>query len=69
MAEILSTSLSPQERARRYRDFACETLRLAEAAEKPELKATYISLSVCWRNLAREAEQIGRIDTDKLRQN
>jgi hypothetical protein len=68
MAEVVPTSLPPLERARRYREFALETLRLAEETEKPALKATYVSLSVCWRSLAREAEQVANLDPEKLRQ-
>jgi hypothetical protein len=69
MAEVVSTSLPRLERARKYREFARETLMLAESAEKQELKATYISLSQCWRSLAHEAESISRLDPEKLRQN
>jgi hypothetical protein len=56
MAEPVPTRPSASERADRYRELARETLRLAETASKPELKATYISLSACWTSLAREAE-------------
>ena len=68
MAEVVSTSLSPLERARKYREFARETLTLAESAAKPELKATYISLSQCWRSLAHEAESVAKLDPETLRQ-
>jgi hypothetical protein len=68
MSEAVSTSLSRQERARKYREFARETLILAESTEKPELKATYICLSQCWRSLAHEAESVTQLDPDKLRQ-
>jgi hypothetical protein len=60
VAEAVSTRLSPLERARRYRQLARETLRLAEQATKPELRATFLSLSACWASLAREAENAGR---------
>ncbi|HTT83925.1 MAG TPA: hypothetical protein VMF67_10625 [Rhizomicrobium sp.] len=56
MTEVVSTRLPPLERARRYREFARETLRLAELAARPDLKATYLSLTACWTSLAREAE-------------
>jgi hypothetical protein len=56
MTEVVSTRLPPLERARRYREFARETLRLAEATSRPDLKATYLSLTSCWTSLAREAE-------------
>ncbi|MGH6877274.1 MAG: hypothetical protein ACREHV_07845 [Rhizomicrobium sp.] len=56
MAELVSMDLSPLERAERYREFARETTRLAEQANKPETRATYASLSACWTSLAREAE-------------
>ena len=56
MTEIVSTSLPPLERARRYREFARDTLRLSELAARPDLKATYLSLTACWTSLAREAE-------------
>jgi hypothetical protein len=48
--------LPPLERARRYREYARDTLRRAELAERPDLKATYLSLTACWTSLAREAE-------------
>ena len=60
MAEEVSARLSPLERARRYREFARETLRRAEQAGKPELRATFLSLSACWTSLAREAESAAR---------
>jgi hypothetical protein len=56
MAEPVSTPPTASERAGRYRELARETLQLAETASRPELKATYISLSACWASLAREAE-------------
>jgi hypothetical protein len=56
MTEVVSTRLLPLERARRYREFARDTFRLAEQAERPEVKATYLSLTACWTSLAREAE-------------
>jgi hypothetical protein len=56
MTEVVSTRLPRLERARRYREFACDALRLAETAARPDLKATYLSLSACWTSLAREAE-------------
>lgn len=59
MAEVVST-LPPLERARRYREFARDTLRLAELATGPDLKSTYLSLSACWTSLAREAENTAR---------
>jgi hypothetical protein len=68
MAEVVSTSLSPLERAQKYREFARETLMLAESAEKQDMKATYISLSQCWRSLAHEAENIAKLDPETLRQ-
>jgi hypothetical protein len=49
-------SLSPSARAERYRTFAAETLKLAQEARGSELKATYLSLSTCWNNLADKAE-------------
>ena len=60
MAELVSTPLETLERVQRYREFARETLRLAEASSKPELKSTYLSLSACWASLAREAENGAR---------
>ena len=56
MAELVSTPLAAMERAERYRDIARETLRLAEAATRPELKSSYLSIAACWTSLAREAE-------------
>jgi hypothetical protein len=50
------TRLPPLQRARRYREFARDTLRLAEQAVRPDMKATYLSLTACWTSLAREAE-------------
>lgn len=67
MSGPVSTQLSANERAGRYREFARETLRLAELASKPELKATYISLSTCWMSLAREAEDAHAL-AQKVRQ-
>jgi hypothetical protein len=60
MAEVVSTRLPPLERARRYREFARDTLRLAGLAGRPDLKATYLSLTACWTSLAREAENTAR---------
>jgi hypothetical protein len=60
MAEVVSTRLPPLERARRYREFARDTLRQAELAARPDLKATYLSLTACWTSLAREAENAAR---------
>lgn len=56
MTEVVWTRLPPLERARRYREFARDTLRPAELASRPDLKATYLSLTACWTSLAREAE-------------
>jgi hypothetical protein len=56
MTEVVSTRLPPLERARRYREFARDTLRLAGQADRPDVKATYLSLTACWTSLAREAE-------------
>jgi hypothetical protein len=56
MTEVVSTRLPPLERARRYREFARDTLRLAEMTDRPDVKATYLSLTACWTSLAREAE-------------
>ena len=56
------------DRAERYRQYAQETLRHAEATDLPEIKATYISLSVCWSRLAELAEHTPEIregDEDK----
>jgi hypothetical protein len=64
MTEIVSTRLPPLERARRYREFARDTLRLAEMAARPDLKATYLSLTACWTSLAREAENAVRRDRE-----
>ena len=64
MTEIVLTRLPPLERARRYREFARETLRLAELADRPDLKATYLSLTACWTSLAREAENAVRRDEE-----
>jgi hypothetical protein len=58
MAEGESTRLPAAERARRYRAYARETLRLAELASKPDIKATFVNLSACWMSLAREAERL-----------
>ena len=60
MAELVSKGLPPLERARRYREFARDTLRLSELAAGADLKATYLSLSACWTSLAREAESAAR---------
>jgi hypothetical protein len=56
MTEAASTELPPLERGRRYREYARDTLRRAELAERPDLKATYLSLTSCGTSLAREAE-------------
>ena len=53
---VATAALSARERAERYRAFARETLELAGNSSKPELKATYLSLTSCWTSLAREAE-------------
>ena len=60
MTEIVSTRLPPLERARRYREFARDTLRLAGQADRPDVKATHLSLTACWTSLAREAENAAR---------
>jgi hypothetical protein len=60
MTEIVSTRLPPLERARLYREFARDTLRHAELTARPDLKATYLSLTACWTSLAREAENAAR---------
>jgi hypothetical protein len=56
MTEAALTRLPPLERALRYREFARDTLRLAELTDRPDVKATYLSLTACWTSLAREAE-------------
>jgi hypothetical protein len=66
MTEVVSRRLSALERAQRYREFARETLRLAEGSDKPELRATYLSLSTCWASLARETENASRLDPEHL---
>ena len=62
MAELVSTPSEAIERAERYRNIARETLRLAEAATRPEVKSSYLSISACWTSLAREAESASRRD-------
>jgi hypothetical protein len=56
MTEAASTDMTPLERARLYREYARDTLRRAELSDRPDLKATYLSLTACWTSLAREAE-------------
>ncbi len=56
MTEVVLIRLPPLERARRYREFARDALRQAERTTRPDLKATYLSLTACWTSLAREAE-------------
>jgi hypothetical protein len=63
MTEVVSTRLPPLERARRYREFARDTLRLAELADRQDVKATYLSLTACWTSLAREAENAAGRDS------
>ena len=66
MAEGESVRLPAEERARRYRAYARETLRLAELATKPEIRATFVNLSACWTSLAREAEQYAHREAGRL---
>ena len=51
-------SLPAPERAERYREFAAQTLRLAQTAKTPEIMATYLSLSQCWKSLADQADRL-----------
>jgi hypothetical protein len=66
MAEGELVRLPAVERAKRYRACARETLRLAEMATKPEIRATFINLSACWMSLAREAERTAHLDPGRL---
>jgi hypothetical protein len=45
-------------RSRRYRDFAAQMLRLAQTAHADEVKAAYLSLAQCWKNLAEQADRL-----------
>jgi hypothetical protein len=66
MAEGETLRLPAAERAYRYRACARETMRLAELATKPEIRATFVNLSACWMSLAREAERSSHLDPERL---
>jgi len=51
---------------KRYRAYARETLRVAELAAKPEVRATFANLSARWTSLAREVEQSAHRDAGRL---
>jgi hypothetical protein len=47
-------------RAERYRQLAAQTLKRARSVQSDEIKATYLSLAQCWKNLADQAERLCR---------
>jgi hypothetical protein len=50
--------LSATARAQRYRDFAAQMLAFAQSARTDEVKAAYLSLAQCWKNLAEQADRL-----------
>jgi hypothetical protein len=57
-------SLSPQERAERYRAKARDQIGLAEGADTPEIRASCLELAAMWMRLA-EAAQRGGAERDR----
>lgn len=53
-------SPAPPTRAERYRAIAMQTQKLAEASQSPQIRANYLSLARCWRNLADQSERLCR---------
>jgi hypothetical protein len=48
--------------AERYRDYALDCLRLAEATSTPETKPTLLAMAQCWVKLADQAEKNAKTD-------
>ncbi len=53
----LIASLPPNQRAKRYRHYAAETIIMAQAETNPDRRTEYLTLAECWHSLAVEAER------------
>ena len=46
----------------RYREYALDCLRIADATNAPEVKATLLGMAQCWVRLADQAEKSAKTD-------
>lgn len=54
-------SLSPEQRAERYRQFAEDALRRAKDAANPDQRSEYVNMAAGWHTMALEAEKSASI--------
>jgi hypothetical protein len=54
----LIASLSPNQRAERYRHYAAETITMAQVETNPDRRTEYLTLAASWHSLAVEAERL-----------